>query len=73
MLAWRTAFVMYDKNQRRLLAARDAQGAQDLFWGAAPDGRLLFGSDPMDLVCCNPTATPFPAGVWASSQEQAGV
>jgi len=36
--------------------------AQPLFWGSAPDGRFMFGSDPVDLAACDPTPTGFPAG-----------
>lgn len=37
-------------------------GAQPLYWGAAPDGRFMLGSDPIDLAACDPTPTSFPAG-----------
>ena len=36
--------------------------AQPLYWGAAPDGRFMLGSDPVDLATCDPTPTAFPAG-----------
>ena len=36
--------------------------AQPLYWGAAPDGRFMLGSDPVDLAACDPTPTAFPSG-----------
>lgn len=56
------AFVIYDDKSHRVLAARDAQGSQPLFWGVTPQGQLLFGSSQDDLGACNPSATPFPPG-----------
>lgn len=56
------AWVIYDGDQKRVLAARDASGSADMHWGTTGDGRFMFGSDPIDLTECNPTATPFPAG-----------
>ena len=57
------AWVIYDGDQRRVLAARDAEGSAAMHWGTTEDGQFMFGSDPIDLTDCNPTATPFPAGV----------
>ena len=54
--------MIYDGDQKRVLAARDATGSADMHWGTTDDGRFMFGSDPIDLSGCNPTATPFPAG-----------
>ena len=54
--------MIYDGDQKRVLAARDAAGSQPLHWGVTDDGRFMFGSAADDLVDCNPTATPFPAG-----------
>lgn len=58
------AFVIYDGDQKRVLAARDGDGAQNMHWGVTDDGRFMFGSEVFDLKDCNPTATPFPAGLW---------
>ena len=56
------AFVIYDGDSNRVLAARDAMGSQAMHWGVTDDGRFMFGSDVDDLAGCNPTATAFPAG-----------
>ncbi|KAG1665474.1 hypothetical protein FOA52_007606 [Chlamydomonas sp. UWO 241] len=56
------AFVIYDSVGHRVLAARDAEGAQPMYWGSTVDGRLLFGTTVTDLEACDPTCTLFPAG-----------
>jgi asparagine synthetase B (glutamine-hydrolysing) len=62
------AFVIYDAARRRVLASRDSNGSQPLFWGASPDGQLLFGSCLEDLSTCTPSATSFPAGILFASE-----
>jgi asparagine synthetase B (glutamine-hydrolysing) len=56
------AFVIFDALHHRVFAARDAAGAQPLWWGATAEGSLMIGSCPEDLAECEPSATPFPAG-----------
>lgn len=56
------AWVIYDGDQKRVLAARDADSSAAMYWGTTDDGRFMLGSDPIDLTECNPSATPFPAG-----------
>ena len=56
------AFVIYDGRNRRVLAARDKNGSQQLFWGSTVDGVLMFGSEISELSDCDPSATAFPAG-----------
>lgn len=56
------SFVIFDSRCHRVLAARDRNGSQPLYWGANDAGQLTFGSVPEDLASCNPTATMFPAG-----------
>lgn len=55
-------FIIYDSLSHRLLAARDVEGVQPLYWGSTPEGRLLFGSNVADLKDCDPTSVAFPAG-----------
>ncbi len=64
------AFVIYDGDQKRVLAARDSDGAQDMHWGVTDDGRFMFGSEVVGLKDCNPTATPFPAGIFHLSNKR---
>ncbi|MEW5311854.1 MAG: hypothetical protein WDW38_003538 [Sanguina aurantia] len=67
------AFVIYDANQHRVLAGRDRNGTQPLFWGSTPDGQLLIGSSSGHLEGCSPTATLFPAGTLFASERHAAV
>lgn len=62
------AFVIFDELQHRVFAARDADGAQPLYWGATKEGQLLLGSHLEDLDECHPTATLFPAGTLFASE-----
>lgn len=62
------AFVIFDESQRRVLAARDPQGGQALYWGGNDEGQLLIGSVMEDVQGCNPTATTFPAGTLFASE-----
>lgn len=40
------AFIIHDRSHGRVLAARDADGAQPLYWATCPrTGSLLFSSD----------------------------
>ncbi|KAK9918333.1 hypothetical protein WJX75_003254 [Coccomyxa subellipsoidea] len=64
----RFAFVIYDGDQKRVLAARDRVGSQEMHWGVTDDGRFMFGSEDIDLKDCNPTATPFPSGTLYASE-----
>lgn len=61
------AFVIYDELQKRVFAARDAEGGQPLYWGATDEGQLLLGSHLDDLEGCDPTATLFPPGTLFAS------
>jgi hypothetical protein len=56
------AFVVYDNAARRVMAARDAAGSQNFFWGFSPDGSMMFSCDLNDLSGCEPSATAFPSG-----------
>ena len=58
------SFVVYDANQHRVLAGRDADGTQPFFWGVTDFGQLMFSSSLVDLEGCNPTSVQFPAGAW---------
>eukprot|EP00798_Chlamydomonas_sp_ICE-L_P007427 gene7427-560_t len=61
------SFVIDDEVHHRVLAARDSQGSQPLYWGATESGQLLFGTELGDLEASNPTATAFPQGSLFSS------
>ena len=57
------AFTLHDRRNRRVIAARDANGGEELWWGCEPESNLLVFSTCADHVeDCHPTAVPFPAG-----------
>lgn len=62
------AFVLYDTGLQRVLAARDREAVQPLYWGITPDERFMISSHVEDLVDCDPSATPFPAGALFASE-----
>jgi hypothetical protein len=62
------AFVMFDRARHRLVAARDAAGEEDLFWGVCSDGEeggVLCFSDTLNPAMeeCMFSATQFPKGM----------
>lgn len=44
-LAGMFAFALWDRAERVLTLARDPMGIKPLYWGKAPDGTILFGSE----------------------------
>ena len=64
----RFAFVIYDERRKRVLASRDAEGAQPMYWGVTDSGQLLFGTSSDDFEHCEPSATLFPSGTVYMSQ-----
>lgn len=61
------AFVLYDEQLQRVMAARDRNGASPLYWGSS-DNRFMLGVSLDDLEPCSPSATPFPAGSLYASE-----
>lgn len=64
----RFAFVIFDERTKRVMASRDATGAEPLYWGVTENGQLLFGTSAMDFDHCEPSATLFPSGTVYLSQ-----
>lgn len=62
------SFVVFDEVRRGVLAGRDAEGSQPMWWGATEDGHLMIGSAPDQLADCNPNACMFPAGTLFASE-----
>jgi len=58
----RFAFIVFDEHRRKVLAARDAEGKEKLYWGVTEEGQLLIGTHIEDLVACDPSAVQFPQG-----------
>mmetsp|Transcript_4452 Transcript_4452/g.14429 ORF Transcript_4452/g.14429 Transcript_4452/m.14429 type:complete len:317 (-) Transcript_4452:82-1032(-) len=68
MLSGHFAFVIYDHGRGTVLAARDGNGTNPLYWGST-DTEVLLISNRLDLLeDCDPTATEFPAGCVFISQ-----
>ena len=63
------AFILFDRKRHRLVAARDAAGEEDLFWGVCSDGEeggVLCFSDTLNTPAmeeCMFSATQFPKGM----------
>jgi len=64
----RFAFVIFDEHRKRVLASRDANGDEPLYWGVTESGQLLFGTNSDDFDHCEPSATLFPSGTVYLSQ-----
>ncbi|GMH32428.1 hypothetical protein BSKO_00262 [Bryopsis sp. KO-2023] len=64
----RFGFVLYDERRKRVMASRDALGAEDLYWGVTEEGQLLLGTSAVDLDGCEPSAVTFPSGTLYVSQ-----
>lgn len=63
------AFILFDRARRRLVAARDAAGEEELYWGVCSDGEeggVLCFSDAINTPAmeeCMFSATQFPKGM----------
>lgn len=64
------AFIIHDRVHGRVMAARDGDGAQPLFWGTCPrNGALLFASDKSLMSSDCEGVAEFPAGAVFVSQD----
>ena len=62
MLDAEFAMILYDGERDTFLAARDPIGIRPLFYGAAPDGGMVFASEAKNLVGLCGEIHPFPPG-----------
>ena len=58
------ALIIYDAKRDSLVAARDPIGIRPLYYGKAPDGKMLFASEPKNLMGLTDTILPFPPGCY---------
>ncbi len=58
------ALIIYDAKRDSLVAARDPIGIRPLFYGKAPDGKMLFASESKNLMGLTDTILPFPPGCY---------
>jgi asparagine synthase (glutamine-hydrolysing) len=45
------AFALWDRQQRKLLLARDRMGKKPLYYALLPDGQLVFASEMRAMLC----------------------
>ena len=58
------ALIIYDAKRDSLVAARDPIGIRPLYYGKAPDGKMLFASEAKNLMGLTDTILPFPPGCY---------
>ena len=58
------ALIIYDAKRDSLIAARDPIGIRPLYYGKAPDGKMLFASEAKNLIGLAETILPFPPGCY---------
>ena len=58
------ACILYDGRQKKFIAARDPIGIRPLYYGKAPDGKMLFASEAKNLMGLTDTILPFPPGCY---------
>ena len=58
------ALILYDARRDALIAARDPIGIRPLYYGTAPDGKMVFASEPKNLIGLVETILPFPPGCY---------
>ncbi len=54
--------IIYDKQKKKLIAARDPIGIRPLFYGYTDKGDIVFASEAKNLTGLVDTITPFPPG-----------
>ena len=62
MLDAEFALILYDAERDLYIAARDPIGIRPLYYGYSPSGRILFASEPKNLVGLADKILPFPPG-----------
>lgn len=56
------ACVIYDKQEGKVIAARDPIGIRPLFYGYSESGKIVFGSEPKCIIGLVKEVFPFPPG-----------
>ena len=62
MLDAEFALIIYDKTKSGFIAARDPIGIRPLYYGYSENGKILFASEPKNLVGLTKEIMPFPPG-----------
>ncbi len=58
------ALIIYDKKTDSLIAGRDPIGIRPLYYGYDKDNKIIFASEPKNLVCLTDEILPFPPGYY---------
>ena len=56
------ALILYDRKEKKYIAARDPIGIRPLYYGIRQDGTAVFASEPKNLTSLVPKIFPFPPG-----------
>ncbi len=56
------ALIIYDKNTKEFIAARDPIGIRPLYYGYTKSGKIVFASEPKNIVKIADKIMPFPPG-----------
>ena len=56
------ALIIYDKNTKEFIAARDPIGIRPLYYGYTKSGKIVFASEPKNIVKLADKIMPFPPG-----------
>lgn len=62
MLDAEYALIIFDKNTRSYIAARDPIGIRPLYYGYDKNGAIIFASEPKNLIGLTERIMPFPPG-----------
>ena len=62
MLDAEFAMILYDAPTKQFIAARDPIGIRPLYYGYSASGKILFASEPKNLVGLTDEIKPFPPG-----------
>lgn len=62
MLDAEYALIIFDKNSRSYIAARDPIGIRPLYYGYDKNGAIIFASEPKNLIGLTERIMPFPPG-----------
>lgn len=69
MLDAEFAMVIYDHEKSSFVAARDPIGIRPLYYGKSENGKMLFASEPKNLVGLTEHIMPFPPGHYYADGE----
>ncbi len=69
MLDAEFALILYDANTKEIIAARDPIGIRPLYYGYDSFGKIIFASEPKNLIRLTEKIYPFPPGYYYKNGE----